>query len=116
MAIEPRTSDAPLRCSFCNKDQFEVRKLIAGPAATICDECVEVCTEILAEDSDPAPGGTASDRFERLAEFGLVFRCALCGTPTSSDQAVPIPERGPICPGCLGEVEAAGARKRDDES
>jgi ATP-dependent Clp protease ATP-binding subunit ClpX len=39
-----------LRCSFCNKDQNEVRKLIAGPTVFICDECVEVCNDIIADD------------------------------------------------------------------
>ena len=40
-----------LRCSFCNKDQNDVRKLIAGPTVFICDECVEVCKDIIADDN-----------------------------------------------------------------
>jgi len=40
-----------LRCSFCNKDQSDVRKLIAGPTVFICDECVEVCNDIIADDN-----------------------------------------------------------------
>ncbi len=39
-----------LRCSFCNKSQREVRKLIAGPNVYICDECVDICLDIIAED------------------------------------------------------------------
>jgi hypothetical protein len=39
-----------LRCSFCNKDQNDVRKLIAGPTVFICDECIEVCNDIIADD------------------------------------------------------------------
>ena len=39
-----------LRCSFCNKTQDQVRKLIAGPGAYICDECIEICTEIIEEE------------------------------------------------------------------
>jgi len=39
-----------LRCSFCNKSQGEVRKLIAGPTVFICDECVAVCQDIIDED------------------------------------------------------------------
>ncbi len=39
-----------LHCSFCGKSQQEVRKLIAGPSVYICDECVELCNEIIAED------------------------------------------------------------------
>src|SRR5947208_3978112 len=39
-----------LRCSFCNKDQNDVRKVIAGPTVFICDECVDVCNDIIADD------------------------------------------------------------------
>ena len=44
-------NDNQVRCSFCNKTQNQVRKLIAGPnGAYICDECIDVCTEILEEE------------------------------------------------------------------
>ena len=49
-----------LRCSFCNKDQNDVRKLIAGPTVFICDECVEVCNDIIADDSRFETRGTRS--------------------------------------------------------
>src|SRR5919205_841806 len=50
-----------LRCSFCNKDQNDVRKLIAGPTVFICDECVEVCNDIIADDNRfEARGGARS--------------------------------------------------------
>ncbi len=39
-----------LRCSFCQKSQKEVRKLIAGPTVYICDECIELCNDIIAEE------------------------------------------------------------------
>ena len=39
-----------LRCSFCGKSQDEVKKLIAGPTVYICDECVELCNDIIAEE------------------------------------------------------------------
>jgi ATP-dependent Clp protease ATP-binding subunit ClpX len=42
--------DDALRCSFCNKSQREVKKLIAGPTVFICDECVDICLDIIAED------------------------------------------------------------------
>ena len=41
-----------LKCSFCGKGQKEVRKLIAGPTVYICDECVNLCNEIMAEEFD----------------------------------------------------------------
>ena len=42
--------EAALRCSFCNKDQKHVKKLIAGPNVFICDECVSICLDIIDED------------------------------------------------------------------
>ncbi|WP_417656094.1 ATP-dependent protease ATP-binding subunit ClpX [Pseudidiomarina aestuarii] len=42
--------DKPLFCTFCGKSQHEVRKLIAGPSVFICDECVELCNDILHEE------------------------------------------------------------------
>ncbi len=49
-----------LKCSFCHKSQREVRKLIAGPTVYICDECVNICLDIIQEDagqeSTPIPG------------------------------------------------------------
>lgn len=48
-----RNIEEKIRCSFCGKAQEQVRKLIAGPnGAYICDECVEVCTEIIGEEFD----------------------------------------------------------------
>ncbi|NPA71935.1 MAG: ATP-dependent Clp protease ATP-binding subunit ClpX, partial [Gammaproteobacteria bacterium] len=44
------SDETPLDCSFCGKTQDEVRKLIAGPSVYICDECVELCNDILREE------------------------------------------------------------------
>jgi hypothetical protein len=63
------SADAPvsqgtLHCSFCGKSQHEVRKLVAGPAVFICDECVELCTDFTDEpirDEDLAPLMDASN-------------------------------------------------------
>ncbi|RIL08698.1 MAG: ATP-dependent Clp protease ATP-binding subunit ClpX, partial [Proteobacteria bacterium] len=43
-----------LICSFCGKTQDEVRKLVAGPGVYICDECVDLCNDILTEELDEA--------------------------------------------------------------
>ena len=43
-----------LYCSFCGKSQHEVRKLIAGPSVYICDECVELCNDIIREELEDA--------------------------------------------------------------
>ncbi len=45
-----------LYCSFCGKGQEDVRKLIAGPTAYICDECITLCNDIIAEEGGPAEG------------------------------------------------------------
>ncbi len=45
-----------LKCSFCNKSQRDVRKLIAGPTVYICDECVDICLDIIAEEKDGDDG------------------------------------------------------------
>ena len=52
-----RNSDDQIRCSFCNKTQDQVRKLIAGPNGVyICDECVDICADIIEEEyEDEAP-------------------------------------------------------------
>ncbi|MCC6593996.1 MAG: AAA family ATPase, partial [Xanthomonadales bacterium] len=50
-----------LYCSFCGKSQHEVRKLIAGPSVFICDECVELCNDIIREElEDKAQSGRSS--------------------------------------------------------
>jgi hypothetical protein len=54
----------PLYCSFCGKSQHEVRKLIAGPTVFICDACVEVCRDIVAE----AEPQTVTEALVRVAE------------------------------------------------
>ena|SRR5437588_8852620 len=41
----------PLHCTFCGKSQHDVRKLIAGPTVFICDECVELCMDIIREEN-----------------------------------------------------------------
>jgi len=52
-----------LYCSFCGKSQHEVRKLIAGPSVFICDECIELCNDIIREETqgDQAGKGAKSD-------------------------------------------------------
>ncbi len=50
--------DAHLKCSFCGKSQDQVRKLIAGPGVYICDECIDLCNEILDEELVDSQGNT----------------------------------------------------------
>ncbi len=48
------SDDKTLHCSFCGKNQHEVRKLIAGPSVFICDECIDLCNDIILEESQEA--------------------------------------------------------------
>ena len=50
MTTTRKTRDKDLTCSFCSKSQKEVRKLIAGPSVYVCDECVELCNDIITEE------------------------------------------------------------------
>src|SRR6266851_4346272 len=50
MAARSRDGGGTLKCSFCGKSQNDVRKLIAGPTVYICDECIELCNDIIAEE------------------------------------------------------------------
>jgi len=58
-----------LTCSFCGKTQEEVKKLIAGPAVYICDECIELCKDIIAEEAKLEETGKQSERLPRPAEI-----------------------------------------------
>ncbi|HEY8490524.1 MAG TPA: ATP-dependent Clp protease ATP-binding subunit ClpX, partial [Dehalococcoidia bacterium] len=73
-----RSSRVQYHCSFCGKNQDQVRRLIAGPGAVyICDECVELCREIIAEESTAASRGRPSGQripppkriYEMLSEY-----------------------------------------------
>src|SRR4026207_1173716 len=50
MAGRTRAGNGTLKCSFCGKSQNDVRKLIAGPTVYICDECIELCNDIIADE------------------------------------------------------------------
>ena len=57
------SSEKTLYCSFCGKSQHEVKKLIAGPSVFICDECIDLCNDIIREEvpADAAPGDSKGD-------------------------------------------------------
>jgi ATP-dependent Clp protease ATP-binding subunit ClpX len=54
---DKQDSEKLLYCSFCGKSQHEVRKLIAGPSVFICDECVDLCNDIIREEVQNNKGG-----------------------------------------------------------
>jgi ATP-dependent Clp protease ATP-binding subunit ClpX len=58
-----------LVCSFCNRSQEEVRKLIAGPSVYICDECIDLCNDIIAEEIEQEDVHTVQSRIPRPKEI-----------------------------------------------
>ncbi len=58
-----------LCCSFCGKNQREVKKLIAGPTVYICDECIELCNDIIAEEGQKDQTAKPADRLPKPAEI-----------------------------------------------
>jgi len=67
----PRRDDSndDLLCSFCGKSQDEVKKLIAGPSVYICDECIQLCNEIIAEEYGEEKDSQAADELPKPAEI-----------------------------------------------
>ena len=61
-----------LYCSFCGKSQHEVRKLIAGPSVFICDECVELCNDIIREELEDA-GDPGRDKLPKPQEINAIL-------------------------------------------
>ena len=59
MSSDKNKGDKLLYCSFCGKSQHEVRKLIAGPSVFVCDECIELCNDIIREEAHGAVPGKA---------------------------------------------------------
>jgi ClpX C4-type zinc finger protein len=115
------TSEAVrLLCSFCNKDQNDVTKLIAGPKNVfICSECVEICNDMIADDRrfTKQAGGPVireDDQLEGLlpdAETVMpwpeTIQCALCQASVQLDEGVLVPGRGTLCTSCVEAVAAA---------
>src|SRR3954466_5901989 len=62
-----------LVCSFCGKSQDEVRKLIAGPTVYICDECIDLCNDIIAEECDHEEALASSSTVPKPAEIKKVL-------------------------------------------
>jgi len=69
MDMKKRDDNANLSCSFCGKSQKEVKKLIAGPTVYICDECIELCNDIIAEEYGQDETGQSPQRILKPKEL-----------------------------------------------
>src|SRR5262245_46883852 len=107
-----RADQRVLRCSFCNKYKDDVHKLIAGPAVFICNQCVAVCNDILADDARIEQGSRHAARREGEAPkpWPNAIECALCRTPLAGKDSVSVASnRGIVCIDCVSAVQAAMA-------
>lgn len=102
----PRFADEvkQIVCSFCGKNQREVRKLIAGPSVHICEECVKLCSGIIAEELEAGKGSGAKSKHspsdakeERL--------CGICMEPRETDELIFLPHAAYMCAGCLEDIQ-----------
>jgi ATP-dependent Clp protease ATP-binding subunit ClpX len=66
-------SNGNLCCSFCGKSQKEVKKLIAGPTVYICDECIALCNDIIAEEVEKDEPSTGSDPMPKPSEIKAIL-------------------------------------------
>jgi len=100
---EPAEPDR--HCSFCKKRADEVRKLIAGPTVHICDECVDVCVDILADDRRAsASSPEASTDTPGAPEPSTDVRCTHCLAVTSLEHALVIESPALLCPQCVRRI------------
>ena len=101
----PKSVEAKIHCSFCGKSQDDVRKIIAGPKVYICDECVDLCDEIL-----KGEGGTELP-VENLKPVSPIATCPLCKLPKDATELRMIEDKGALCIECIDAV-----RSLDDEA
>lgn len=95
-----------LHCSFCNKAQKKVSKLIAGPEVYICNECVRVCQDIIEQERQEHKTVISPDRFAPVS-------CSLCGMLTPPSSALLLENRGLLCPVCLDAIQAAATARNE---
>lgn len=104
--------DKDAGCSFCGKGANEVRKLIAGLAVHICDECIKLCSGIVAEESEAAkdPGARKKKSGSESKQDRL---CGICMEARETDELIFLPHAAYMCAGCLEDLQAV--RDRQDE-
>jgi ribosomal protein L37AE/L43A len=104
-----------VHCSFCGKSQDEVRKMIAGPTVYICDECIDLCNDIIAEERDQEESleDTSRDAREQAEPWWTApFVCPLCRLPKTPEDVLFVAAQRWICRACADLVRTIAA---DDE-
>jgi len=103
---EAGRADDIIRCSFCNKSQRDVRKIIAGPRVYICDECVEICNGVISESLEPKLG----EKPPATASQEGALPCAVCRIPLEAKHRISLGMWGVVCQRCAEDVRDALAR------
>ena len=98
--------DAHLKCSFCGKSQDQVRKLIAGPGVYICDECIDLCNEILDEELVEGHGGAGAGRQAQEAKGKAPAKKASKPAPTLAEIPKPQEIKAHLDGQVVGQEEA----------
>jgi hypothetical protein len=111
MISEPESAESGrLRCSFCNKSQDDVEKMISGPSPNlyICDECVDVCVNVIADDDRirAVSGERTVDSSIPWPGAAPIILCPLCRMPMAVTEGVTVGRLGLLCPTCVNEVKA----------
>lgn len=96
-------------CSFCDKRQNEVRKLVAGPSVHICDGCIDLCKNILVEDLDNGESAAGKS----AATTGEHRLCGICMEERESDELIFLPHAAYMCAGCLEDIQSVRDKQVD---
>lgn len=91
-------------CSFCGKSQSEARKLIAGPSVHICDDCVDLCKNIVLQEAE-TDGAKSTPAEHRL--------CGICMEARESDELIFLPHAAYMCAGCLEDLQIVRDRQSE---
>ena len=104
----PQAVRGDLHCSFCRKSQDQVRKLIAGPDVYICDECVDLCIDILERES-------VAESTTITTPLHAIGSCALCKLPKDVMELRMIGDQGVLCIECIDAVRGAAEPVEQDK-
>ena len=86
------------RCSFCNQPRNSPGDFVWGPEVKICEDCIDICIDIVAEKRMPS-----------ITPTDARVHCVLCRLEWPQEKAVAIPKKGWLCRECFGEVHKAGS-------
>ena len=113
---EQTPSEPTLRCSFCKRSQDDVRKLIAGPTVFICDDCVQVCVDLISDDTrteEQVRKRLEAEAAQQTPPRSAIVTCTTCRLPLVLEEALTIENGAILCRPCVSAIQAAA---EDEES